>query len=82
MTITHDFSSLAEITPIIVVKTGPFVYFSRSQIVIWSKINEPKREGGAEEPEVITPGKVVPYRCCLPSLNISKKSKPRVAGYI
>ncbi len=42
---------------------------------IWSKIAEREREEreepGATEIKVITPGKIVPYKCCLPSLNIS-----------
>ncbi len=28
---------------------------------------------GAMETKVITPGKVVPYKCCLPNLNVSVK---------
>ncbi len=30
-------------------------------------------EPGAIETKVITPGKIVPYKCCLPSSNISVK---------
>ncbi len=30
-----------------------------------------EREGGAVEMKVITPGKIVPHKCCLPNWNIS-----------
>ncbi len=41
---------------------------------IWSEITErEKMELGAVETKVITPGKIVPYECCLPSWNISVK---------
>ncbi len=42
-----------------------------------SKIAEQERERREEpratENEVITPGKIVPYKCCLPNSNISEK---------
>ncbi len=41
---------------------------------IWSKIVERGREGvSSHGDEIIAPGKIVPYKCCLPSLNISVK---------
>ncbi len=32
-----------------------------------------REEPGAVKPEVLTPGKIVPPKCCLPSWNISMK---------
>ncbi len=41
---------------------------------IWLKIAKRERgEQGAVKIKVITPGKIVPYKCCLPSSNISVK---------
>ncbi len=42
---------------------------------IWSKTAERDRERklGATKTKVIMPRKIVPYKCCLPDLNISVK---------
>ncbi len=43
-------------------------------VFIWSVISIKERERGkpgAIEMKVITPGKIVPDKCCLPNLNIS-----------
>ncbi len=42
---------------------------------VWLKLAERKRERETEavEMKVITPGKIVPYKCCLPSSNISMR---------
>ncbi len=38
---------------------------------IWSKIAEREGKRGAVGTKVITPGKIAPYKNCLPSFNIS-----------
>ncbi len=46
-----------------------FTLLKGLSVFIWSKTAE--RERG--ELKVITPGKIVPYKCCLSSWNISAK---------
>ncbi len=43
---------------------------------IWSNIasKREREELGAVETKVIRPGKTVPYKCCLPSWNISVRT--------
>ncbi len=50
--------------------------FSREHLCLFDQksLSERKRgELGAGETKVITPGKIVPCKCCLPSTNISMK---------
>ncbi len=42
-------------------------------VISQSTLRKKWLEAGAVETEVITPGKIVPSKCCLPSWNISVK---------
>ncbi len=62
------------------VKAAAQGLLKRTSAFIWSKIAEREREGEREggeprvmETKVITPGKIVPHKCCLPSSNFSMK---------
>ncbi len=48
--------------------------FIWSKIVLKKKRKRERGEPGAVEMKVITPGKIVPHKCCLPSLNIGVKT--------